>query len=276
MLTLAFFQYTTKTAISCGVLEEGCNIFCRSIKADLSGVVILDLYRTTRVLIAQLMSLFCFPASYLRSQRALQWWQQTQSRQLSCEAEKIRDGLLQESFTIRRILELSLLNEDLTSTQLNQDLLEKMENFYHSLEQLSERLSPAYIEDSLPLAIQGVVESWRTCNSNVKIEMDLPAAWRQEPLDRSLLILKILDELLQMSSSEILTELSIHISLKQQGNIGELIVHISYPDVPTLVSYWSKEDLEYLSQTFQFLIAGQCCRLREELTVVWYFRWFTQ
>lgn len=206
----------------------------------------------------------------------MQWWQQRQSRRLSCEAEKIRDGLLQESFTIRRSLELSLLKEDSTSTKLNQDLLKKTEKLYHCLKQLSERLSPAYIEDSLPLAIQCVVESWQTSNSNVKIEMELPAVWRQEPLDRSLLILKILDELLQMSSSELVTELSIHISLKEQGNIGELIVHISYPDVPTLVSYWSREDLEYLSQTFQFLIAGQCCRLREELTIVWYFRWFTQ
>ena len=187
-------------------------------KAELSGVVILSLFQTIRVFLAQLMSLCCFPASYLRSQKALQWWQQKQSKQLSREAEKIRDGLLQESFTLRRILELSLLNEDLTSTQLNQDLLEKMEKFHQSLEQLSDRLSPAYIEDSLPLAIQCVVESWQTSNSNVKIEMELPAVWRQEPLDRSLLILKILDELLQMSSSELVTELSIHISLKEQRN----------------------------------------------------------
>jgi hypothetical protein len=206
----------------------------------------------------------------------LQWWQQRQSRWLSCEAEKIRDGLLQESFTIRRSLELSLLNEDSTSTELKQDLLNKMEKFYHSLKQLSDRLSPAYIEDSLLLVIQGVVESWQRCNSNIKIGMEFPTAWRQEPRDRSILILRTLDELLRITSSELVTELSIHISLKQQGNIGELIVHISYPDVLTLDSHWGREDLEYLSQTFQFLTSGQCCRLREELTVVWYFRWFTQ
>jgi hypothetical protein len=222
------------------------------------------------------MSLCCFPASYLRSQRALQWWQQRQSGRLSCEAEKIRDGLLQESFTIRRSLELSLLNEDSTSTKLNQDLLKKTENLYHCLNQLSDRLSPAYIEDSLPLAIQCLVESWQRCNSNVQIEMDLPTVWKQEPRDRSLLILRILDELLKIMLSELVTELLIHISLKQQEKIGELIVHISYPDILTLDSHWRRKDLDYLSQTFQFLTSGQCFRRREELTVAWHFRWMTQ
>jgi hypothetical protein len=222
------------------------------------------------------MSMFCFPASYLRSQQALQWWQQRQSGRLSCEADKIRDGLLQESFTIRRSLEVSLLSEDSTSTKLNQELLKKTEKLYHCLKQLSDRLSPAYIEDSLPLAIQCLVESWQKCNSNVKIEMEFPTVWKQEPRDRSLLILRILDELLKITLSELVTELSIHISLKQQGKIGELIVHISYPDILTLGSHWGREDLEYLRQTFQFLTSGQCFRRKEELTVAWYFRWVTQ
>lgn len=222
------------------------------------------------------MSVFCSPASYQKSKRALQWWQKRQSRHLSCEAEKIRDGLLQESFTIRRSLELSLLNEKANSTALNQELLKKMEKLDRSLQQLSERLSPAYIEDSLPLAIHSLVEFWISSHSNLKIEMDLPADLWQEPFERSLVILRILDELLLITGAELTTELSIHISLKHQGNVGELIVQISYPDVPTLVSYWSREDLEYLSQTFQFLISGQCCRRREELTVVWCFRWITQ
>ena len=222
------------------------------------------------------MSLVWFPASEIRSRRALQWWQARQSRQLLSEAEKIRDGLLQESFTIRRSLELSLEDGRSTSTKLSQDLLKKMEKFYHSLEQLSDHLSPAYIEDSLPLAIQGVVESWQTYNSRLKIEIELPTAWRQEPIDRSLVILRVLDELLRITASQLVRELSLQIRLNQQGNLAELIVQIRYPDVSTLVSDWGREDLEYLSQTFEFLISGQCSRRREELTVAWYFRWVMQ
>ncbi len=222
------------------------------------------------------MSLLGFPISPIRSQRALQWWQARQSRQLLSEAEKIRDGLLQESFTIRRSLELSLEDGRSTSTKLSQDLLQKMEKFYHSLEQLSDHLSPAYIEDSLPLAIQGVVESWQTYNSKLRIKIELPTAWRQESIERSLIILRVLDELLRITASELVRELSLKISLNQQGNLAELIVQILYPDVPTLVSDWSREDLEYLSQTFEFLTSGQCSRRREELTVAWYFRWVMQ
>jgi hypothetical protein len=195
--------------------------------------------------------------------------------QLSSEAEQIRDCLLQESFTIRRSLELSLLNEDSTSAEFNQDLLKKMEKLYYCLQQLGDRLSPAYIEDSLPLAIKFLVESWLP-SSNLKIKMEFPTFWQQETIDRNLVILRILDELLQISSLELVAERAIQISLKQQGNISELIVKVSYPDVPTLISYWGREDLEYLSQTFQFLTSGQCFRRREELTVVWYFRWVTQ
>jgi len=219
------------------------------------------------------MSFFFSPASYLRAKRALQWWQKRQSMQLSCEAEKIRDSLLQESFTIRRRLELSLANEDSTSTELNQDLLKKMEKLDRGLRQLSERLSPACIEDSLPLAIEGWVESWLSSNSKLKIEMEVPASWQPEPLERSLVILRILDELLRINAAERATELSIDISLKQQRNVRELIVQISYPDLSTLVSSWGKEDLEYLSQIFQFLLPGQCFRHTEELTGVWCFRW---
>jgi hypothetical protein len=151
-----------------------------------------------------------------------------------------------------------------------------MEKFYHSLEQLSDHLSPAYIEDSLPLAIQGVVESWQTYNSKLRIKIELPTAWRQESIERSLIILRVLDELLRITASELVRELSLKISLNQQGNLAELIVQILYPDVPTLVSDWSREDLEYLSQTFEFLTSGQCSRRREELTVAWYFRWVMQ
>lgn len=238
-------------------------------------LVILDLCKKFIVLIAYIMCLLSFLASSSRTQQALQWWFRRQSMQLSLEAEKIRDGLLQESFTMRRTLELSLLDNVEISTKKSQDCLKTIENFYHCLEQLSDRLSPAYIEDSLPLAIQWVIESWRY-NPNLKFQLDLPAHWRHEQPDRSQIILRALDELLRITSSELLTEISIYVSLKLQGDVGELIVHISYPDVPTLVFYSGLKDLKYLSQTFRFLTSGQCFCRRKDLTVDWYFRWVTQ
>lgn len=219
-------------------------------------------------------SLFYWPASYSKLQQALQWWQSKQSMQLSDEAEKIRDSLLQESFTLRRSLELSLLNEDASLTKLNHDLLKQMDKFYHYLQQLSDRLSPAYIEDSLPLAISYLVETWKTSNPQIKIKLNSPVVWQQDPLERNLLILNTLEELLNtIIIANFNTEVSIVIDLKQQGNLCELNLQIFFSKTLTLVSYWGRKDLEYLSQTFEFLTGGQCSRWKEELTVNWCFQW---
>ena len=95
---------------------------------------------------------------------------------------------------MRRSLEVSLIDNIELSTQRNQDWLKKIEKLHYSLEQLSDRLDPAYLEDSLPLASQYVVEAWQKCNPRLKIEMKWPAHWMHELPDRSLVVLRILDE----------------------------------------------------------------------------------
>ena len=177
---------------------------------------------------------------------------------------------------MRRSLEVSLIDNIELSTQRNQDWLKKIEKLHYSLEQLSDRLAPAYLEDSLPLAIQYVVEPWQKCNPRLKIEMELPARWRHELPDRSLVVLRVLDELLRITASELLAEVSIYIDLKIQENIGELSIHVSYPDLARLTSYSKLKELEYLKLTFQFLTSGQCYHRRKNLTLVLYFKWVVQ
>jgi hypothetical protein len=226
------------------------------------------------VSIALSLSLLWLVGSYLQIRRALQWWSRRLSIQLLREAENIRDGLLQDSFTMRRSLELSLGDNVEVLVKKNRDWLRQFESFHDSLGQLSDRLSPAYIEDSLPLAIQALVERWQKGSViPVKIDLELPQHWTQEPADRSLLLLGTLDELLRITLSELLTELKILICLKRHKDMGELSVHISYPNEATLVSYSGFKELQYLSQVFQFLTSGQCFRQRRGLIVVWCFRW---
>jgi hypothetical protein len=196
--------------------------------------------------------------------------------QLFLEAEKIRESLLQESFTMRRSLELSLGNQVENIDQFGEDWLEKIESFHQSLQELNDRLSPAYIEDSLPLAIQCIVEAWKRRHPQLKFEMKLPVDWRQETLDRSRVILMALDELLRITLSEHLKEASIFISLMPQGKLGELQVQIAYPDVGIQSNYLGLKDLDYLCQAFRFLTSGQCFCERNDLTVTWYFRWRSQ
>lgn len=209
---------------------------------------------------------------YFRTQQALQWWSRRQSMYLFHESQKIRDGLLQESFTIRRSLECSLEDNTALSAHRSKDWLNQVEKFHYSLEQLSDRLFPAYIEEGLPLAIQFIIETWQKAHPQFKFELDLPIYWRQEPSDRSLIIVRVLDELLKITLSE-MTEISIFISLKLQSDVGELIVQTFYPDQSTLISSCAVKDLEYLSQSFQFLTSGQCFYRTKDFSLSWYCRW---
>jgi len=258
------------------------------------------------VLLACIAILIWLFVSYFRAQRALRWWERRRGFQLYCETERIRNGLLQESLAMRRSIELLLGDSCQISLQSVRDWLKGIETFHNSLGQLSDRLSPPYVEESLPLAIQYLLELWQTYNPKLNIQIELPGDWRDESPECSRVILIALDELLRITLSEvgtfelandtdtpstqkafrqcetekigmlplgILTELSIHVSLEKQGKFGEIKVQISYPNQSTFVSPSHLKDLDYLKEAFHFLTRGQCFYKRKELTVAWYFRW---
>lgn len=203
----------------------------------------------------------------------MQWWQGRQALQLSQEAKKIRDGLLQESFTIRRSLELLPVDDLELLVKKSHDCLERFDNFHHSLSQLSDRFSPAYIEDSLPLAIQSVVEQWQARYPKLHLHLDLPTHWRHESHHQNMLILRVLEELLQITLLELLADITIHISLSLKGNLRELCIHISYDHAAHTLSYSSLKELEYLRQIFQTLMPGKCYYRQHYLAINWSFIW---
>jgi hypothetical protein len=210
---------------------------------------------------------------YHRIQEALQWWASRESTKLFLEAEKIRDGLLQESFTIRRSLEMLTVDNLELSPNQTQECLKKIDTFHHSLAQLSDRLFPAYLQDSLPLAIQSLLEPWIASRNHIYFHVDMPDCWRHEPAEGSLIVLRALEELLRITLPEVLTPISIYITLKQQGNIAQLLVQITYPDVSNLVFYSSLPELAHLCESFKFLTSGKCFCRTKNLSVTWYFCW---
>lgn len=228
------------------------------------------------VLIACTMILTGLILSSLMTKQALQWWYRRQSIQLGCEADKIRNTLLQESFTIRRTLELSLADSLPIPDRLGQDLLDKIEEFHYSLDRLVDRLSPPYSEDSLPLAIQYIIESWRTSCSWLNVDLELPIQWRYEPPERSQIVLMALNELLRIIGAESLSKFSIHVSLELQGEFAELRVKFDGIDRPIVISDRGLKDLEYLRESFQFLTTGECSYHDQDLANIWYFRWASQ
>jgi hypothetical protein len=222
------------------------------------------------------MNLLRFFASYLKTEKALQWWSKKQSMYLFQESHKIRDQLLQESFVLRRSIERDLAENAELLPQNHQAWLNQLEQLHHSLEKLSDRLVPAYTEDSLPLAIQCLINSWQLRNPPVKFQLDLPTSWRQEQPERNLLIIRILDELLRINLSKNSKKILIYIGLKPQSSMVYLTVKITYNDNCNMSNFSKAKDLEYLSETFRVLTSGQCFYRREDSKISWYFSWESQ
>ncbi|WP_445634208.1 Histidine kinase [Nostoc sp. DSM 114161] len=219
------------------------------------------------------MSLVWFLTSYQRIQRSLQWWSGRQSIKLFVEAEKIRDDLLQESFTIRRNLDLLTVDNLNVSDNKIQECLKQIDNFHHSLVQLSDRLFPASLQDSFPLAIEYLLEPWLVSNPQLYFQIDLPLYWRHEPAERSLVVLTALNELLTITLAEVLALTSIYINLKQQKTIGKLIVEITYSNVSTFFLHSRLPELNYLCESFQLLTSGKCFSRTNNLRITWHFYW---
>ncbi|WP_016953575.1 hypothetical protein [Anabaena sp. PCC 7108] len=208
-------------------------------------------------------------------QKALQWWSYRQAIKLFLEAEKIRDGLLQESFTIRRSLDVLAIDNLSLSIDEIQECSKKIENFHHSLVQLSDRLCPTFIQDSLPLSIEYLLEPWLSFYPHSYFHIDMPDYWRYEPIECSLIILRALEELLiiTLPKSESLIAFSMYIRLKKIRNMGQLVVKISYPDISTLILHSQLPELEYLYHSFNFLISGKCLHYNNNLRSFWHFYW---
>jgi hypothetical protein len=225
------------------------------------------------LLVVYCITIFYFLKSYSKIQQALQWWSARQSIKLFLEAEKIRDDLLQESFVIRRRLDLLTIASPNSATTDTEECLKKVDNFHHSLVKLSDRLFPTSLEDSLPLAIEYLLKPWIVSHPSRYFSINLPASWRHEPADRSMIVLRTLEELLIITIPEAVKPTSIYISLKQQENLAELIVTISYPDISLLNFYSHLPELDYLCESFRFLTGGNCFSRSQELNTMWYFCW---
>ncbi len=219
------------------------------------------------------VTLIKFIASYQKTQEALHWWSYRQSMKLFLEAETIRDTLLQESFTIRRSLELLSGDDWELSAYRTQECLTKVENLHQSLAQLSERLFPTYFQGSLPSAIQGVLESWAISHPHISFNVSLPTTWQSETIEHSLIVAWSLEEVLKITVPDVLTPISIYINLEKRKNKSKLIIQITYPDVSILTSYSNHLEFEFLSESFRFLTSGKCLYFYKNLNITWHFYW---
>jgi hypothetical protein len=219
------------------------------------------------------MTIISFLTPYHRVQKALQWWSYRQSARLLLEAEQIRDGLLQETFTMRRNLDLLLLDNLNLPNDKIQDSIKRIESFHHNLVKLSDRLFPESLQDSFPLAIDSLVEAWLVSHPYLHFQIDMPIHWRQEPSERGLMILTFLQELFTITLSGVSIPASIHLSLKSNHGLGKLTVTINYSQTSTIFFNSRQIELDYLCRSYQLLTSGKCIYHIRNFTVSWCFSW---
>jgi hypothetical protein len=214
-----------------------------------------------------------FVKTYHTIQQSLQWWSFRQSVKLSMEADKIREELLQELFTVRRNLELSAIYNEELSIEKTQASLKQIDHLHRSLAKLSDRLFPSYLQDNLPLAIECLLESWIISNPHLDFHITMPLSWRYESAECSLIVLNALEQLLLINLQKVFTTSTIHVSLQEQHNLAQLIVKITHLDISMLVSNASLRELDYLCQSFRALTSGKLFYRRNKCAIAYYFYW---
>lgn len=217
---------------------------------------------------------------YNHVKRMWRLWSFWQSMKLFQETELIRDNLLQYTFTLRRCLEHLTGDGSDTTAIAGRDCLKMVEQLHGGLVQLSDRLFPAYVYDSLPLAIQATVESWLRSYPYLQISLEIPAVWRKESLEESLIIIRTLEELLRIAvstntsiSSSLQPLKSVAIALKSLDSQAVLEVKLGFHSLQDNANNSNTLEVRYLCNSFQYLTTGKCSFHYHEQDLTWHLVW---
>lgn len=228
------------------------------------------------ITVGWLATLYAWRQKWQRQQQAWQWWQQQQATQSHHTAESIRDGLLQQTFAFRRYMENIDTADGLAGTsdtsQQNQthDWLNRFQSFHQSLEALSDELSPPFVADSLPHALQFTLKSWQTNQKLNPCHIELPQTWHYSTPQQNQAVMSILNALLTflLPSKHSATQLSA--TLSHQDSLNSLLVTIKYNEPP---ESQEQPELSYLKEIFHSLTAGQLTITHETFSMTSELSW---
>lgn len=209
-------------------------------------------------------------------QQALYWLHARQYRKMRYEGEVIRETILQDLFIFRRSLELFQVQSGEIENQSEKYDLKTFENIHHSLKELSEYLYPAHVDDSLSLAIECLLESWKSDIPDLNLQMNVPSQERyRESYEFNRIILMVLEEFFQITLPLISEEVSISISLDWQKYRNKLTVKLNSPSIFKLESDSCLQKLDFIKHIFRFLTSGKCFYCKENSSQTWYFYWYS-
>lgn len=224
-----------------------------------------------------LARLICFPqflVSRIGIRQAWRWWETRQIVRAQHQAEQIREGALQELFALRRSLELAAsANPPLEYQTLDyQNWLNLVEKLHQRLEHLSYTLAFPYSEENLPLAIQYYLRDWQISHPSHLVQLDLSAAGTTKTSEHNSMIIKVLDELLQLVLPS--SPASIQITLRVRNPASnELKIQILYETEATVAQLCQSSELQSLERSFEVLTLGHCSRQRAGIAICWCFDW---
>jgi hypothetical protein len=210
-------------------------------------------------------------------EEALQWWYHKKLGQLESEANLIREQLLQESFALRRSLELSSIKSNEFVSSSRQQYVAQLENFHSTLKEISDRLFPPCLNEGFPSALQYLVNKWREQFPGCQFDLGLPPNWHHKSKDHNFIALNIVEELLFVQIGESLAKNLIIIELtqnflSQQLNNQLKITFVEQESNKQLLKN-NQQELKYLQKSFECLTLGSCENILTKDRNTWSFKW---
>lgn len=202
---------------------------------------------------------------------ALKWWQQRQIDRRKNWAERLREEPTQELFALRRSLELTSQGDANHLIADHQHYLTSLEHLFASLHRLKQSLHPAFVEDSLPLALRQKIEDWEHQNPHFHYKLVMPTVWSFNAPYNSWLILDILDEWLIELGENFRNIREITFSLSEHSSEQQLIVAFSASE--QRLSFLNSPRFQTLQVVFAELLGGHWLIQEHTESIIWCFRW---
>ncbi|MEC4816493.1 MAG: hypothetical protein SAK29_24990 [Scytonema sp. PMC 1069.18] len=207
------------------------------------------------------------------TRKALRWWYHKQHLRMYQEAESIRNKTLQELFVLRRHLELLEFNQ--IEYGFDTHYLNNIQKVHNSLKELSEFLYPAHIDDSLPLAIRFLLESWKLRFSELNIKLELPEVWEDESEEQRRVLLMLIEELMEIFVLKSSSLPSILVTLESRNDKNNLKIEIEIAENNVSNSMYDShlEELDFLCRVFRTFTDGECSYRLESFIQTWNLSW---
>ncbi|MEO1591081.1 MAG: hypothetical protein AAFU71_07295 [Cyanobacteria bacterium J06632_22] len=177
---------------------------------------------------------------------AWRWWHAQQQQRQQQQANTIRDGVLQQAFGFRRYLEqisVSAADNPPESTWLT-----RFNQLYQQLETLSNELLPPFAEDSLPLALQCLLN-----RRPIPIPLAAPRHERDLPVASNQTVLAVVSELLPILQTHP-QPWQAHLTYSDEGQILSFTCDVlATSAVPQLQN---TKEINYLQAIFHSLTSG--------------------